>query len=84
MAPAPEVEDEEDPFSLGDDDDEGEGKEEKTRDVNEEATERLKKAAENKQRWVGKGKGRATEEDSLEGSELVGTHDKVAEQLLNG
>lgn len=73
----PHPEDDNDPFSLGDSDDEAK-KEDKEKDVNEEATERLKKAASNS---VSEGAG---EEKKLEESERSGSVNKEAEELLAG
>ena len=79
VAPAPEGDDN-DPFSLGDSDDE-----EKKQDLRQEDTERLKKAAEQTRR-----KSSVSESDrrkSLEPHQRSGsnaTKDKVAEDLLKG
>ncbi|KAI8942842.1 hypothetical protein NX059_000882 [Plenodomus lindquistii] len=72
VAPHPEPDDH-DPFSLGDSDDE----EAKTKDVNAEATQRLKNAAQSKD-----GDAAAPELKPAERSGSVGHKDAVAEALL--
>jgi hypothetical protein len=71
VAPHPEP-DEHDPFSLGDSDDE----EARTKDLNPEDTERLKKAAQNKQATV------SAELEPARRSGSVGQKDAAAEALL--
>lgn len=86
MTPVADAEgdDDNDPFSLGDSDDEL--KEAKSTDINAEATERLKRAASMKEDDSGEGSsssaGRALSKAERSGSE--GTRDKVAEDLLKG
>ncbi|GAB7338499.1 hypothetical protein MBLNU457_5250t1 [Dothideomycetes sp. NU457] len=75
MAPNPEAE-ENDPFSLGDSDDE---KESKTKDINEAASTRLKDAA---RQSVSNGKKPEGLQERETGS--TGTKDKDAEALLTG
>ena len=78
VAPAPEGDDN-DPFSLGDSDDE---KEEKKQDLRAEDTERLKKAAQSSS-----GPSEAERRGSLQTHERSGsnaTKDKTAEDLLKG
>jgi len=75
MAPNPDAE-ENDPFSLGDSDDE---KESKTKDINEEASARLKNAA---RQSMSNGKKPEGLQERERGS--ISTKDKDAEALLTG
>lgn len=72
---APNPEDDNDPFSLGDDEED----KEKTDDLRKEDSERLKEAAHNS---VSSSSGDATRKPSE--SETDGTKDKEAEELLSG
>lgn len=79
VAPQPEAEDN-DPFSLGDSDDE---KESKSKDLREGDSARLKEAARNSVSAGESGQGPAKSlEENERGS--VGTKDKDAEALLSG
>lgn len=78
VAPDPEA-DENDPFSLGDSDEEHEGK---TKDVRAEDTERLKKAAAETAASETAATGGKLEGAERSGS--VGQRDKEAEELLVG
>jgi len=91
LTPAPDAEadDDNDPFSLGDSDDEGLTKT-KSIDVNAEATERLKAAASSRrvededEEEGGGGSSSSGGGKALQKAETSGTRDKVAEQLLKG
>jgi hypothetical protein len=77
VAPHPEPDDH-DPFSLGDSDEE-----DKAKDINAEATERLKKQAEEKKNAEGESKeGGVGGLQAAGRSGSVGQKDEVAENLL--
>ncbi|KAL9091210.1 MAG: hypothetical protein Q9159_001505 [Coniocarpon cinnabarinum] len=79
VAPAPEADDN-DPFSLGDsDEDKEEKQEEKKHDLRHEDSERLKKAAQSHENLD-----ETKRRGSLQPTETHGTKDKVAEDLLKG
>lgn len=80
VAPNPESE-ENDPFSLGDSDDEKESKESKSKDIKEADSARLKEAARNS---VSGDSGDASKPKALEKRSSVGTKDKEAEEILTG
>lgn len=76
VAPAPE--DDNDPFSLGDDDED----KDKTEDLRKEDTERLKNAARNSVSNEGKDASERKPSESEAGS--AGVRNKEAEELLSG
>lgn len=75
----PHPEDDNDPFSLGDSDDEAKAND-KEKDINEEATARLKAAASNS---ISEGAGNEPPK-KMEESASSGAKDKQAEELLTG
>lgn len=77
VAPNPETEDDNDPFSLGDSDDE---KDSKTKDLREGDSARLKEAA---RKSISEGSSEAPAK-TLQASEQSGSKNKEAEAILTG